>query len=212
MTWAWFNEGPSDKREACPAYAACATRARMHDSTRFVTWASNMLLHDQCLKHASLVSFNSYPAWYGSVHDLDKPTQAWNEYASKVHEKYPGKPFIVSETGAGGIFEWSHNATDGYWTTQYQAEVIERDVDVALKNERISGISLWHFFDFKGNDVDTAACGPCEYLKNVTPPTCAYVNASCHRPGGINHKGVVDLWRRKKEAYDVVAAKYNASR
>ena len=63
MTWGWFNEGPSDKPAACPAYAACAARARARDPTRFGTWASSAKTSDACLEHASLVSFNSYPAW-----------------------------------------------------------------------------------------------------------------------------------------------------
>ena len=60
-----------------------------------------------------------------------------------------GKPLVISETGAGGIYEWAHNATDAQWTLRYQSEVILADVDVALSNERISGLTLWHFFDFK---------------------------------------------------------------
>lgn len=210
MTWGWFNEGPSDHQEACPAYAACAEHTRSRDPTRFLTWASDKLLHDRCLEHASLISFNSYPGWYFG--DLSVPARQWNTLAAGVRAQYPNKPFVVSETGAGGIFEWSNNSTDARWTTKYQVEVISRDVDTALRNDDISGITLWHFFDFKGNDEATASCGPCQYLKDVEPPTCGYVDASCKRPGGLNHKGVVDLWRRKKEAYAVVAAKYNASR
>mmetsp|Transcript_97079 Transcript_97079/g.301990 ORF Transcript_97079/g.301990 Transcript_97079/m.301990 type:complete len:531 (-) Transcript_97079:189-1781(-) len=211
MTWAWFNEGPSDKAKACPAYSACAQRARSRDPTRFATWASNKELSDRCLEHATLVSFNSYPAWYSWPYVLRAPAWHWNRMASAVAAAHPGKPFIISETGAGGVYEWSDNSTDVYWSTRYQAEVIARDVDVALGNGNISGLALWHFFDFKANDQDTARCGPCRYLPGVEPPTCGRVDVRCSRPGGLNHKGVVDLWRRKKEAYDVVAARYNAS-
>ena len=51
--------------------------------------------------------------------------------------------------GAGGVYEWGDNATASKWTLQYQSAVIGEDVDVALANDRISGISLWHFYDFK---------------------------------------------------------------
>lgn len=71
-----------------------------------------------------------------------------------------GKPLVISETGAGGIFEWSKNETDDKWTLNYQTEIISSDVDVAISNHNISGISLWHFYDFK---VDN--CGahwPCK--------------------------------------------------
>lgn len=67
VTWGWFNEGPSDKAEACPAYAENAQHAAKRDPTRFGTWASNRGLNDVCLEHASLVSFNSYPAWCAAL-------------------------------------------------------------------------------------------------------------------------------------------------
>ena len=91
------------------------------------------------------------------------------------------------------------------------AQIISQDVDTALANHNISGITLWHFFDFKTAD-STENNTHCEYIPNVYPPTCAYIDVSNGRPGGENHKGVIDFWRREKPAYDVVAAKYNATK
>lgn len=212
MTWGWFNEGPSNDAAACPGYQACSDRVRARDPTRFRTWADNKQMNSKCLEHASLIAFNGYPAWYNDKGDLSAPAKSWNAAASAVAKKFPGKPFVISETGAGGVYEWDANATDARWTQKYQVEVIERDVDVALQNDKISGITLWHYFDFKGNDGAEEKCGPCDYIPGVDPPTCAYINVDCNRPGGENHKGVVDFWRRVKQAYPVVAAKYNASR
>lgn len=225
MTWAWFNEGPTDDERVCPAYAACADRAQARDPSRFVTYASHKgVSDDKCLKHVSLISQNYYPAWAwyagGLFHDLSAPSRHWNSWANDVRQYFPGKPFVISETGAGGIFEWSHNATAATWTTKYQAEVLARDADVALGNDHLSGVTLFQFFDIKVSDEKTRLCGPCDYLPGVQPPTCGHVNAHpwddylpgrCGRPGGLNHKGVLDPWRRKKEAYDVVASKFNGS-
>jgi beta-glucuronidase len=140
-----------------------------------------------------------------------------------------GKPFVISETGAGGVWEWSEtaNSTDDKWTLLYQAEIIGGDVDTALSNKNISGITLWHFYDFK---VDN--CGArwpcdkrpgqennthCEYdhpppttfeeLASEGPPNCNYIKID-GRPGGENHKGSVDFWRREKPAFIETAAKY----
>ena len=68
-------------------------------------------------------------------------------------------------------------------------------------------------FDFKTFD-NTENNTHCDYVPNVYPPICAYINVSSaiSRPGGLNHKGVVDFWRRKKPSYDIVASKYNATR
>lgn len=138
-----------------------------------------------------------------------------------------GKPFVISETGAGGIFEWSDNQTDAKWTLKYQSEIIGGDVDVALANDNISGIVLWHFYDFK---VDN--CGaqwPChrgggqennthcqydhpppttfEELERLGPPNCTSIVVN-GRPGGENHKGSLDFWRREKPAFGLAASKY----
>lgn len=208
LTWGWFNEGPSDDEAACSGYRACSERATMRDPTRFVTWADDKEMNSKCLEYASLISFNNYPGWYNNLGNLSAPQAHWNEMARSVAEMYPGKPFAISETGAGAVFEWSNNATDAKWTTKYQGEIVGRDVDVALSNSRVSALTLWHYFDFKINDEDIATCGPCEYMEHKTPPTCSYINVSCTRPGGENHKGVVDFWRRKKSTWDIVKSKY----
>jgi len=149
---------------------------------------------------------------------LSFPTLYWNSAANAVRDGRTksgpdatiGKPFMISETGAGGIYEWSNNATDARWTLKYQAEVLTRDVDVAIANAHISAITLWHFFDFKVDDRQENGTA-CEYESGVFPPTCAYIRID-GRPGGVNHKGVVDFWRRPKPAFALVAARYNATR
>jgi beta-glucuronidase len=214
MLWAFFNEGPSNDPKACAGYETCADSIHKRDPTRLVTWASNKLGGDVCLDAADVISFNHYPGWYGPQ-DVD-PKAFWSRHANNVRNgTYPGslgKPFIISETGAAGIYEWSRNETAARWTLKYQSQVINNDVDVAVDNYNISGITLWHFMDFKTYD-DTENNTHCEYEPSVYPPICSYIDASANRPGGLNHKGVVDFWRRKKPIYYSVAAKYkNATR
>jgi len=101
------------------------------------------------------------------------------------------------------------------------------DVDVALTNANISGICLWHFYDFKVDNC--GATWPCnhgggqengthcaydhpppttfEELARVGPPNCTYIRIDS-RPGGENHKGSLDFWRREKPAFRLVADKY----
>ncbi|CAE8584769.1 unnamed protein product [Polarella glacialis] len=213
MAWGFFNEGPSDNASACPAYAACAAQLAARDPTRFQTWASNKRTTDKCLEHASMISFNDYPGWYGAGREKT-PHDAWTASASFARANHPRKPFIISETGAGGLYEWSDNTTDVMWSLTYQTEILALDIEVALSNVNISGVSLWHFFDFKADD-DAQACGPCQYLPNVTPPTCGWYNMTpeCSlRPGGVNHKGVVDFYRRVKPAFALASAKFGRAK
>jgi beta-glucuronidase len=203
--WAFFNEGPSSDEEACPGYLASADTIRRRDSTRFISYASNQAFHDQCYDAATVISHNGYPGWYFD----GTPVQWWSSVAAMV--SLTGKPFIISETGAAGIYEWTHNDTVTKWTLEYQSQIISQDVDHAIANPNISGIALWHFFDFKVNDGwqhNTA----CDYLPNVTPPTCGYIDVdtttASGRPGGLNHKGVLDYYRREKPIFRIVADKY----
>ena len=145
--WGFFNEGPSNHEEACDGYLASSNAIKSRDPTRFITYASNRRPPtDKCYEAASVISYNGYPGWY----DAREPEDFWNSLASELFSgRYPsafGKPLLISETGAGGVYEWKHNKTASKWTLQYQAEIISRDVANAIENTNISGIALWHFF------------------------------------------------------------------
>ncbi len=64
------------------------------------------------------------------------------------------------------------------------------------------------FGDIKANDGDTKKCGRCDYFPGTN--NCSYIDVSCGRPGGENHKGSVDFWRRKKMSYNITKALYVA--
>jgi beta-glucuronidase len=203
--WAFFNEGPSQYDEACVGYQATADAINARDPTRFITYASDRFPHDKCYDVATVISHNGYPGWYND----GTPADHWNAVAKFVSTT--GKPFVISEAGAAGIYEWTRNDTVTKWTLEYQSRIISQDVDVALANPLISGIALWHFFDFKVNDGYEHNTH-CDYLPNVDPPTCGYINVNTStpfgRPGGMNHKGSVDFYRRPKPIFPIVAAKY----
>jgi beta-glucuronidase len=204
--WAFFNEGPSNKEEACPGYQASADAIRARDTTRFITYASNKSPEsDKCGNAATVISHNGYPGWY----DPADPVQYWNKIASAV--ALTSKPFIISETGAGGIYEWTQNTSVTKWTLDYQTQIIRQDVDHAIQNSNISGICLWHFFDFKVDD-QWENNTYCDYLPHVEPPTCGYIHVDTTkafgRPGGLNHKGVLDFHRRPKPVFSIIAKKY----
>merc|ERR1719231_260954 len=80
-------------------------------------------------EHADVVSFNWYPGWYNGP--ASEIRANWRAQAAWVAEHYPSKPFIISETGAGGIVgNHSDNATDpARWSEEYQVVVSARRVD-----------------------------------------------------------------------------------
>jgi len=112
----------------------------------------------------------------------------WRAHAAWVAQHWPDKPFIISETGAGGIVgnHSSNQSAPSRWSLEYQTLVDGLDVSTAMDCPNISGIALWQLMDIK---VDEG-------------------NTSSRRPGGINNKGVLDRWRRPKPAAAKVASIY----
>ena len=99
-----------------------------------------------------------------------------------------------------------------FWSQLYQAEIVTRDAQFAVDNDDVSGITLWQFSDIKADDDSTRSCGQCKYLPHSqslsVPWDCGYIDVSCGRPGGENHKGIVDFWRRQKMDFPLVAGIY----
>ena len=181
--WGFFNEGSSDDKASCPAYEAMSKAFKGRDATRLVTWADNRGQKGQCYEFADVVSNNFYPGWYNGPASGIKKT--WTDRATWCATAYPSKPFIISETGAGGILG-QHSKNQSRWSLEYQATVDGDNADVAMTDDNIAGLALWQFCDIK---VDQS-------------------NTSSSRPGGINNKGVVSQWRAPKPAAAVVAAAY----
>lgn len=65
---------------------------------------------------------------------------------------YPGKPFAISETGAGGIYEWSHNSTDARWTTKCSVNCVdtENNLHVSLQGTKRRSLQLTSMCHWQG--------------------------------------------------------------
>jgi len=214
---AFYNEGPSNDPKACPGYNASASAIRErvgNPPTRLVTWASSQKTSDVCLDIADVLSFNSYPAWYDHPNDLNAIVPFWESQVDWILKHFPEKPFMISETGAGGVYEWT-NSSHPYWSQGYQSDVVGVEAGWAVKNDSVSGLTLWQFGDIEANDGDTKNCGQCKYEPHPPslsePWTCGYISVGCGRPGGENHKGCVDFWRRKKEGFTTIQKIYTAA-
>jgi beta-glucuronidase len=170
IIWAFLNEGASDHTDSCVTYKALSDRYKDLTVNGLVSWASSRKQSDKCLDAADVVSFNSYPGWYSGTID-DIPSTILDEAAFVANL---GKPFIKSEIGAGAIPGWQ-DAFNGFWTINYQAEVLQAVTSTIVPNPNITGVSLWQFYDMR------------------TRPGIG-------RPRAYNNKGTLDEYRRPKEA------------
>lgn len=173
--WGILNECASETLFGRSCYEKQFRLIREMDDSRPCTFASCKFFGDICFDLPDVISCNLYPRWY-----VDKPV---HDYLNEVYDwivedgNGKGKPFIVSEIGAGGLYG-CHNAYHGKWTEEYQADALSEQVSECLKFSESMGVYIWQFCDVRVSSEWFAG-----------------------RPREMNNKGVVDEYRRPKAAY-----------
>ncbi len=177
--WGILNECASETIFGRSCYEKQFDLIRKMDDTRPCTFASCKFFQDICFDLPDVISCNLYPGWY-----VDKPVKDYlDEVYGWIEEdgKGKGKPFIVSEIGAGALYG-CHNAYHGKWTEEYQAEALTEQVTECLEFPECLGVYIWQFCDVRVSREWFAG-----------------------RPREMNNKGIVDEYRRPKAAYERVA-------
>lgn len=177
--WGILNECASETTFGRSCYEKQFDLIRKMDDTRPYTFASCKFFQDICFDLPNVISCNLYPRWY-----VDKPVKDYlEEIYGWIEEdgKGKGKPFIVSEIGAGALYG-CHNAYHGKWTEEYQADALTEQVSECLNFPECMGVYIWQFCDVRVSREWFAG-----------------------RPREMNNKGIVDEYRRPKAAYTKVA-------
>lgn len=185
MIWGILNECASDTAYGRECYAKQYGILRKMDPSRPVSSASCKFFKDICLDLPDIVSYNLYPEWYVQ----DKTAEEWvKENYDWVQNETPGagKPFLITEIGAGGIYGFRSQNLDP-WTEEYQAQTLDHQLRAVFNTKGISGVFIWQFADVRVSR---------EWFAN--------------RPRTMNNKGVVDEYRRRKLAYENVKAIYKS--
>ncbi|MCJ7549259.1 MAG: hypothetical protein MUQ30_06230 [Anaerolineae bacterium] len=181
IMWGILNESHSHDPACRPGYETLLGRLRDLDGTRPVTYASNHPFADVCLDLVDILSVNCYPGWYGS--EIERIPDEIDRIVAALDPAHAEKPLIISEIGAGAIYGW-RDWNGARWTEQYQARLLETVIrHLFVDRDRAAGLAIWQFCD----------CRTPEAVQKILG-----------RPGGFNNKGVVDAYRRPKQAYDVV--------
>lgn len=176
-----LNESLSNDPACRPGYESIIHVIRTIDPTRPVTYASNHPLDDVCLDLIDVVSVNTYPGWYfGSIEEIPEALDRIMTHVDSTSSA--GKPVIISEIGAEGIYGW-RDWNEARWSEQYQARLHETVIrHLFVDSNRACGLSLWVFGDFR---------------------TSEETGRAMRRGRGFNNKGVVDEYRRPKQSYEV---------
>ena len=176
--WGILNECASDSQYGKECYKKQLTLIRSLDQSRPRSFASCKFKTDLCFGLPDVVSYNIYPLWYH-----DTPV---GEYLADLYQWVQnetggaGKPFLVTEVGAGAIYGY-RNAYKSKWSEEYQAETLGKQIKAVMSQPGCSGVYIWQFCD---NRVSEEWFGT--------------------RPRTMNNKGIVDEYRRRKLSYDVV--------
>ncbi len=179
IIWGILNECASETQEGRIMYEKQYNQIKCLDRSRPTTSATCRHFTDICLDLPDIVSFNMYSGWYQDVSVLERHNQEMDWIEKSGGE---GKPVIVSEFGAAAIYGYRDRGRCK-WSEERQADIIEENIEVYKEDERLTGIFIWQFADCR-----------------VTEEGGWFASrARCH-----NNKGVVDEYRRPKEAYDIV--------
>lgn len=183
VIWGILNECASETPEGREMYAKQYGQIREMDGTRPVTSATCRHFTDICLDLPDIVSFNMYSGWYEDVPVKERHEKEMEWIGQAGGE---GKPVIVSEFGAAAIYGCRDRGRCK-WSEERQADIIRENLEVYRQDERLTGVFIWQFADCR-----------------VTEEGGWFATrARCH-----NNKGVLDEYRRPKEAYDVVKEMY----
>lgn len=118
-----------------------------------------------------VVSYNIYPLWY---HDTPPAEYLADLYGWVQTTEGRGKPFLVTEIGAGGIYGFRAPYMPK-WSEEYQAKALREQLGAVLSFPQCSGVYIRQFCDIRVSD---------EWWGG--------------RPRTMNNKGVFDEYRRPK--------------
>ncbi|OCT14650.1 beta-glucuronidase [Paenibacillus pectinilyticus] len=189
--WGAHNEIDTRTEEALELTKAFVGKIRSMDTSRLVTYATMHPEQDIVLSYFDVIGINKYYGWYeGSVDGFG--TMLQNYYLNAEKQGAGGKPVIMSEFGAAGIFG------DAGWeprlfSEDYQAEVVTRALKIFRDDPRIVGTLIWHFADIR---VDVRSDRP--YFRD--------------RARSFNNKGLLSEYRKPKLAYRLVKEIYRSER
>jgi beta-glucuronidase len=191
IMWGFLNEGDTFMESSRPVYERLSAFLRSANDGRVITYACNHPFKCWNLDLADLISINMYPGWYPQWEDRETATmhhpfelieRNMDKVLAHLEEKgHTDQPIMVSEIGAGAIYGWRDQFA-ARWTEQYQANFMKALFDYLRKTPRWQGLAIWHFSDARTYQ-DGHALG---------------------RPRAFNNKGLLDEYRRPKEAYGTV--------
>ena len=181
ILWGFLNEAATKDPEARDCMRELVALVRNEDPSRPTTFATMYGVDDRCLDLVDVISFNSYPAWYGGNNRFFDPEIVRMELTRLIdyvqnHAELAEKPVLISEIGAEALIG-DHSGRR--WSEDYQTALLLCALETVRNHPRCSGLLFWQFCNTPVDDNSRIMM----------------------RPRGYNNKGLTDEFRRPKQAW-----------
>ncbi|NBB72592.1 MAG: hypothetical protein GVY35_02820 [Bacteroidetes bacterium] len=148
VAWSLANEPYVKSDEALAFFRAMAKTARACDPTRPITYVAHVEVEDnRAAPDYDFFCLNKYYGWYVGHGRIDDTLDAFEAKLDEFYEAF-GKPMMVTEFGADavpGMHAWPAQP----FSEEFQAEIVEKQIEVIRRKPYIFGFHLWNFADFK---------------------------------------------------------------
>jgi beta-glucuronidase len=185
ILWSVGNEFRSNNEGVANYVKRAVEYVKSLDDSRLVTFASDKRLTDKAAGYVDVISWNEYYGWYyGTINDI-------GPVLDEGHRKWPDKPILISEFGAGGPIDRPKGGGDAvrgkHYSLEYQNRMVKLHLEQIFDPKRagfVAGAAFWCFSDY---------ADPHRYGKGH--PAQWYQ---------INTKGLVTRDRRPKPVFEIV--------
>lgn len=186
MFWSLFIECRTSEDSAVESVPEYTKLVKQMDPTRFTIHASVIPLEDRTYEYFDIVGINYWSGWYyaESIEDGSKNLDM-------IASRYPDKPVVLTSGGWEGIYGYHSYQKREKWSEEEQSEYLENLIKMYMTKEYIVGAIIWTFNDFR-----------------VSPWVLSNNARWILRPMELNHKGVMDYFRRPKLSYYTMQKMY----
>jgi beta-glucuronidase len=186
VMWSIGNENATYLEPVRQNHIRLFKLAKKFDPARPVTYATDVPADlERTLSIVDVIFVNEYFGWY--VGDASQV----GAYLDQYHKRFPDKPIVVSEFGAGAVpgikgdEVFMPGSRPQRFTEDYQVEFYREQIKQILSRPYVVGMMPWSFADFR----------------DASRPK--------HHPvANYNLKGVVTQKRDKKKVFSVLADTY----
>lgn len=174
VTWSLHNECATQQPGVYDATEELAAVAEEADGSRLTTYASNNAYADEediCYGLVDYASVNAYFGWYSEMDD-------WEAFLrEEVLPETTDQPVVLSEFGAGAVYG-DRTLEKRRWSEGYQTDLVTEVVEAVESVAEMAGFWTFDYCDYR--------VGP---------------RRSMGRPKNANNKGMLDAYRRPKDAF-----------